>query len=62
MVVARVAGTITILVDGVTSGTGASAASFGALPPLVRDSDVCDGTDGTVPFSGTLSNLCVGSP
>jgi hypothetical protein len=60
--VSRVAGTLTISVDGATSGTGASAASFGALPPLVTGSDGCDGQDGTVPFSGTISNLCVGSP
>lgn len=60
--VTRVAGTITITIDGAPQGSTSSSVSFGPLPALATGVDVCDGQDGTVAFQGTLANVCVGSP
>ena len=66
VVVARIAGTLTIYIDGATSGAEASVASFGnAMPPLQVGKDACIGApagDPTVALTGTLSNLCITSP
>lgn len=63
------------LIDGVVSGSGMSSSSFGQLPALSVMSDACDGAactavpnfgmicgDGTLPFVGALTNICVASP
>ncbi|HEY4117716.1 MAG TPA: hypothetical protein VGM56_07670, partial [Byssovorax sp.] len=60
--VARVAGSLTLTIDGVLDGSAASAASLDALPPLAVRTDVCDGVNGSVPLVGALTNLCVTSP
>lgn len=52
VVIARVAGELTIWTDGVATGHGSSKASLGALPPLRVGSDVCAST--TAPFEGTV--------
>jgi hypothetical protein len=58
---ARVAGTLSVYVDGVLVGSGASLASLGPLDPLVSGTDVCvTSADGTVAFVGQIANLCVG--
>jgi hypothetical protein len=62
IVVKRTAGTLTITIDGVASGSASAAASLGAMPALVRKTDVCDGHSGQVPFTGTLASVCVASP
>jgi hypothetical protein len=67
--------TITIFVDGVTAGSASSTSSFGHLSPPVSETDPCDGQgcsqvplfgsvcrDNTMPFAGTLSDLCLESP
>jgi hypothetical protein len=63
----RASEVITIYVDGNAvptsapdgGGTAMSIASFGALPPLAIGVDTCDGRDATVPFVGTLKNVCI---
>ncbi len=61
--VSRVAGTLTISIDGAPSGSTSSPTSFGVLPPLAIGSDHCeiDG-GGTVAFVGTVRDVCVASP
>jgi hypothetical protein len=60
--VERVSETITLYVDGVASGSAASVTPFGALPALAVGTDICVGTDATVAFSGTETDVCVSSP
>jgi hypothetical protein len=63
VLVRRVAGTATIYIDGVASGSGPDSAMLGALPPLTSGTDVCDGhSQGTVPFVGTITGICLTSP
>jgi hypothetical protein len=62
VVLRRVAGVMTIYIDGVASGSTGSAASFGVLAPLQSGTDACDGRSGTVAFVGVIANLCVASP
>lgn len=63
VVVERVSGTLSIVVDGTNYGSTGSATSFGALAALTVGTDVCEqsGGDGTVALSGSLTNLCVAS-
>lgn len=61
--VARVAGALTISIDGTGSGSASSPTSFGVLPPIAIGTDPCDTDAGqTVPFVGTVRSLCVTSP
>jgi hypothetical protein len=64
VLVQRLAGTLTIQVDGVGAGSAASQASFAALPPLRTGSDVCETstTTPTLPLVGSIANLCIASP
>ena len=60
--VARVAGMLTIRIDGVPAGQVASSSSLGVLSPLRVGNDVCVGASDppTVPFTGmTLSGVCI---
>jgi hypothetical protein len=62
VVVTRVAGTISIHIDGTLSGQGPSSASLGSLPALRVGTDVCGATSNppTAPFAGmTLSLACI---
>jgi hypothetical protein len=60
VLVQRAAGTLTVYVDGVASGAAPSIASFGQLPPLRSGADACTAAiDGTMTFTGTLTDLCV---
>jgi hypothetical protein len=67
--------TITIFVDGAAAGSASSTSSFGQLSSRVSETDPCDGQgcsqvplfgsqckDNTLPFAGTLSDLCLESP
>jgi hypothetical protein len=71
----RKAQVLTTLIDGVVSSLGMSQSSLGPLPSFSVKSDACDGTacmtvpnfgvlcgDGSVPFVGTLTDICVASP
>jgi hypothetical protein len=60
--IARVNGTLTLTIDGKAVISGASTAIYGNLPPLQIGTDPCDNLDGTLPFTGTLSDVCVSSP
>lgn len=60
--IARVAGSLTLTIDGVLDGTALSAASLPALAPLAARTDVCEGANGSVSLIGALTNLCVTSP
>jgi hypothetical protein len=75
VIISRKAQTMTIFIDGVAAGSTTSMASFAQLAPLVSGTDPCDGQgctsvpgfgtpcrDGTNPFAGTLSDLCLESP
>jgi|HubBroStandDraft_6_1064221.scaffolds.fasta_scaffold18723_2 hypothetical protein len=67
VVVERVSGVLTILVDQVAAGTAASLSSFAGLPPLDVGVGICDASNGggplgSEPFVGTLTNVCVTSP
>jgi hypothetical protein len=64
VVIERIDGTITATIDSVVAGTGPSPASFGVLTPLLIKTDICDGDagDGTEPFTGSLTNICISSP
>jgi hypothetical protein len=68
VVITRKAGTLAITVDGAFDGfedAGASS-SFAQLPPLDVGTDPCEGDgggkDGTLPFVGSLTKLCISSP
>jgi Laminin G domain len=56
----RVSGTLSIKIDGVQTASTAATESLGPLPPLVVDSDICIGVDGTGVLTPPLANLCVG--
>jgi hypothetical protein len=67
IVIQRIAGLLSLYVDGTLDTSGPSTSSFGPLPPLATGSDVCVGSDATVAFNGSdgaLTNACVapGSP
>jgi hypothetical protein len=75
VIISRKAQTMTIFIDGVAAGSTTSMASFAQLAPLVSGTDPCDGQgctsvpgfgtpcrDGTNPFAGALSDLCLESP
>jgi len=60
--VARVAGKLTIRVDGVAAGEAMFTTALGALPPLSVGDDICVGTVNnpvTAAFSGTLTDVCI---
>ena len=60
--VTRIAGTMSIHIDGVLSGQGPSSASLGPLPALRVGTDVCGAASNppTAPFAGTtLSEVCL---
>jgi len=62
VVVQRVAGVLSIFVDGIFNGSTASTTNLVALPPLVTGNDVCVGVDGTAAFDttkGSLTDVCV---
>jgi hypothetical protein len=59
VLVARQQGVLSVVVDGVTVGSGASVSNLTGLPPLEVRQDPCDLVDGTVPLTGMLTNLCV---
>ena len=62
VVVARVAGKLSIRIDGIAAGMSVSSSPLGPLPPLRLGSDVCGAADTppTLPFAGTtLSGLCI---
>jgi hypothetical protein len=61
ILIKRISGTVTIYVDETVYGSAASSSSFGTLAPLVTGTDVCDGQDGTAPFEGTITSVCVAS-
>ena len=54
--VARASGKLTIQIDGVVTGESTSSESLGVLPPLRVGKHVCVST---VPFAGTLSEVCI---
>jgi hypothetical protein len=70
LAVRRVSGVLAMSVDGFASGMAQSLSTFTQLPAVVTGLDPCDGDggcplacrDGTNPFVGTVSNLCVTSP
>jgi hypothetical protein len=75
VLISRKAQTMTIFIDGVASGSTSAMSSFAQLPSPVIGTDPCDGQgctsvpgfgmpcrDGTNPFTGTLSDLCLESP
>jgi hypothetical protein len=58
--VRRIAGVLSVSVDGVDASAQASLASLDALAPLAIGTDPCvQSTDGTVAFSGTIAAVCV---
>jgi hypothetical protein len=59
VLVQRMGGVLTILIDGVSSSPVASNASFGALVPLRQGTNVCVGEN---PNVVTIANVCVASP
>ena len=59
----RRGGQVTIYVDDVDSGSKGSTQSIGRLPPFQMGTDPCIGSpDMTMPFAGTITNICVTSP
>jgi hypothetical protein len=62
VVIWRSSGNLQASVDALASSAVESPASFGSLAPVAIGSDPCEGVDGTVAFTGTLTNLCVSSP
>jgi hypothetical protein len=62
LLVQRVAGTLSIRIDGVTTASTAAPVSLGHLPPVLVGRDICMGVDGTVALASTLANLCITSP
>ena len=59
--VRRVAGVITVAVDGTSDASAISKSAFGTLAALRTKSDACDGTSLAV-FAGRWRNVCVTSP
>jgi hypothetical protein len=61
ILVVRASGTLTVYVDGGASGSGASGASLGPLPPLQLGTDVCVGAvgDDTAALVGAVTGACV---
>jgi hypothetical protein len=62
ILVARVAGSLIIRIDGPASGQGPSSAALGALPALKVGNDPCGSASNpaTAPFAGTtLSGICI---
>jgi hypothetical protein len=66
LIAQRVGRSVTVFVDGVPSVSVPSLSVFGQLPPLLRGRDPCEGTDaghdGTKPFVGVMTNLCITTP
>jgi hypothetical protein len=60
LLVERVSGILSVYIDDMRIASTAAPASFGPLPPLVANQDICIGTDGTVVLNPPLQNLCVG--
>jgi hypothetical protein len=65
VVITRTGGLLAIRVDGVLDPTDAGATSTATFDttlgaPLRIGTDVCDGIDGTVALSGTVTSVCVG--
>jgi hypothetical protein len=61
ILVVRASGTLTVYVDGGASGSQASGASLGPLPPLRLGTDVCVGAPGddTAALIGGVTDACV---
>jgi hypothetical protein len=59
VVVARRAGTLSVTVDGTAAGSASSTASLGTLAALRLGTDVCQGVDGTIGLSGSVTGVCV---
>lgn len=59
VVVRRIAGTLSVTVDGAPSGSQGSTSSWGSLAALKNGTDVCVGFDTTVALSGSVTNVCV---
>jgi hypothetical protein len=61
--ITRISGLVEIRIDGRNGNSAQSLASFGSLPPLRTLTDPCSepvpSGDGTVPFVGTLTGICV---
>ena len=58
--VRRIAGVLTVSVDGVGASPQASLASLGALAPLATGTDPCvTSSDGTVAIAGQIAAVCV---
>ena len=60
--IARVAGTLTIRIDGAAAGEGPSTTSLGSLAALRVGDDICASTVNdpvTATFSGTLTDVCI---
>lgn len=67
VLVQLVSSVLTILIDGVAAGTTTQSLFMGSLPPLAVGVGICDiknggGPLGSVPFVGSLTNICVDSP
>ncbi len=62
VVIWRSSGSLHASVDALMSSAIESPASFGSLAPVAIGSDPCEGVDGTVASTGTLTNLCLSSP
>ena len=58
----RRAGQVKIYIDDVDSGTAFSNQFIGQLPRFQMGTDPCMGSDGTMNFVGTITNVCVTSP
>ena len=62
VVVARVAGRLSIQIDGAAASEGGSPLSLGTLPPLQVGNDICVTavkSPATAMFSGTLTDICI---
>jgi hypothetical protein len=63
VLVQRVAGTMSIYVDGALDASGASTSPLSGLPAFESGNDPCVGVDGTVAFDttkGSITAACVG--
>jgi Laminin G domain len=61
VLVERLAGTIAAFIDGAAVGTAPSPAALRQLPPLVSHTDPCVSSDGTLPFAGSVADVCLTS-
>lgn len=57
--VARLAGVLSITIDGSASGATADTGSLGPMAPLRVGTSACDGVAGIVPLVGSVSGVCI---